>query len=65
MQRETAPVLASVNQGRQLRDAANRLGVGVNDGFKNLVMVPTGEKSLVFDAGDGLKLTVPGRTKNA
>jgi len=60
VQRETALVLASVNQGRQLRDAANRLGVGVNDGFKNLVMVPAGEKSRVFDAGDGLKLTVLG-----
>ena len=60
VQRETALVLASVNQGRQLRDAANRLGVGVNDGFQNLVMVPAGEKSRVFDAGDGLKLTVLG-----
>ena len=60
VQRETALVLASVNQGRQLRDAANRLGVGVNDGFSNLVMVPAGEKSRVFDAGDGLKLTVLG-----
>ncbi len=60
VQRETALVLASVNQGRQLRDAAKRLGVGVNDGFANLVMVPAGEKSRVFDAGDGLKLTVLG-----
>lgn len=34
VQRETALVLASVNQGRKLRVAANRLGVGVNDGFK-------------------------------
>lgn len=58
--RETALVLASVNQGRQLRDAAKRLGVGVNDGFKNLVMVPKGEKSRLYDAGDGLELTVIG-----
>ena len=60
VQRETALVLASVNQGRKLRVAANRLGLGVNDGFKNLVMVPAGAKSRVFDAGDGLKLTVIG-----
>lgn len=60
VQRETALVLASVNQGRQLRDAAVRLGVGVNDGFRNLVMVPVQEKSRVFDVGDGLKLTVIG-----
>ncbi len=60
VQRETALVLASVNQGRKLRVAANRLGVGVNDGFKHLVMVPAGAKSRVFDAGHGLKLTVIG-----
>ena len=60
VQRETALVLASVNQGRQLRDAAVSLGVGINDGFKKMVMVPAGEKSRVFDAGDGLKLTVIG-----
>jgi hypothetical protein len=60
VRRDTALVLASVNQGRQLRDAANRLGIGVNDGFGSLVMVPAGKKSRVFDAGDGLKLTVMG-----
>lgn len=60
VQRETALVLASVTQGRQLRDAAKRLGVGLNDGFGNLVMVPAGKKSRQFDAGDGLKLTVIG-----
>ncbi len=60
VQRETALVLASVNQGRQLRDAAARLGVGLNDGFGRLVMVPAGEPSRTFDVGDGLKLTVIG-----
>jgi hypothetical protein len=60
VRRETALVLASVNQGRQLRDAAKRLGVGVNDGFSNLVMVPQDKNSRKFDAGDGLKLTVIG-----
>ena len=57
---DTALVLASVNQGRRLRDAAKKLGVGVNDGFCNLVMVPEGKKSHTFDAGDGLKLEVIG-----
>jgi len=60
VRRDTALVLASVNQGRQLRDAASRLGIGVNDGFRRLVMVPAGENRRVFDAGDGLKLTVIG-----
>lgn len=60
VKRETALVLASVNQGRKLRDSASRLGVGVNDGFKKLVMVPQGEKKRAFDAGNGLKLTVIG-----
>lgn len=60
VRRDTALVLASVKQGRQLRDAARRLGSGVNDGFGNLVMVPAGKKSRVFDAGNGLKLTVIG-----
>jgi len=60
VRRETALVLASVNQGRQLRDAASRLGIGINDGFANLVMVPAGQKSRKFDAGDGLRLTVIG-----
>ncbi len=60
VRRETALVLASVNQGRQLRDAASRLGIGINEGFANLVMVPAGQKSRKFDAGDGLRLTVIG-----
>lgn len=60
VQRETALVLASVNQGRNLRDAAKRLAVDVNEGFKNLVMVPAGAKSRTFDCGDGLKFTVVG-----
>lgn len=60
VRRDTALVLASVKQGRQLRDAASRLGLGVNDGFRNLVMVPAAQKSRVFDAGGGLKLTVIG-----
>lgn len=62
---ETGLVLASVNQGRQLRDNARRLAVEVNEGFSGkLVMVPAGEKSRVFDAGDGLKLTVIGPDEN-
>ena len=57
---EAAMVLASVNQGRQLRDELVNLGCGVNTGFKTkLVMVRDQEKSrdMPFDP---LTLTVIG-----
>lgn len=60
VKRETALVLASVDQGRQLRDAAAKLALTVNEGFSGLVMVPKGEPSRTVDVGDGLKLTVIG-----
>jgi len=53
-------VLASVNQGRQLRDELNNLECGVNSGFKSkLVMVRDQEKSRDVDF-DKLTLTVIG-----
>lgn len=56
----TALVLASVNQGRRLRDATTALGATVNEGFTGLVMVPEGEQSRVVELGDGLTFTVIG-----
>lgn len=66
IKKETALVLASVEQGRKLRDAAAKLGLLVNEmGVKNrkgklMVMVPEGADSLECDVGDGLKFTVIG-----
>jgi beta-lactamase superfamily II metal-dependent hydrolase len=57
---DTALVLASVNQGRRLRDATTALGATVNEGFSGLVMVPEGEPSREVDLGDGLTFTVIG-----
>jgi beta-lactamase superfamily II metal-dependent hydrolase len=60
VRRDTALVLASVNQGRELRDLAARLRLKVNEGFRNLVMVPQGKPSVKYDLGDGLTFTVIG-----
>jgi hypothetical protein len=57
---ESALVLASVNQGRRLRDATNALGATVNEGFRGLVMVPEGDSCREVDLGDDLTFTVIG-----
>jgi beta-lactamase superfamily II metal-dependent hydrolase len=56
--RETAAVIASVSQGRQLRDQARLLNIPLNAPFDGMVMTPEeGIKSFVW--GDsGLRLTV-------
>ena len=58
--REPAIVLASVSQGRDLRNAAKRLGVPVNfDGKGSIIMAPSsgGHTETI---GDGLTVTVLG-----
>ena len=56
---DTGLLLASVAQGRQLRDNATRLALLVNPGFQGLVVAPEagGEPR---DMGDGLSFTVVG-----
>lgn len=50
-------MLASVAEGRELRQLAEKLDLLVNTGFQNLVIAPS-EGKKVLDWGDGLKLTV-------
>ena len=52
-------VLASVRQGRDLRNHANAIGIEINTGFANLIMVPPGKKEKAV-AFDDLKLRVIG-----
>lgn len=63
LHRHSAAVLASVGQGRNLRDAAKRLGLSVNKAYKgNLVTTEkTGVKDVTIDTG--LKFTVLGPDK--
>jgi hypothetical protein len=59
LERSTALVPASVSQGRELRNAAKKLGVNLNAPFKGLVVGPkTGKK--VIAIGNGLSFTVIG-----
>ena len=59
----SALVLANVPQGRDLRNHATALGLNINQGFKNLVMVPDGQagKSIAIDPT--LSFTVLGPTE--
>ena len=58
-----AAIAASVNQGRELRNGANTLGVSINSPFEKLVQAPVkGKKTVTI--GDGLKLTVIGPLKD-
>lgn len=59
LSRQSALVLASVGQGRQLRKNAERLGMNVNTPFGDLVTAPA-EGRAVKELRDGLKLTVLG-----
>lgn len=62
LSRPAAAVVASIGQGRQLRDHAARLGISLNEPFDGLVVAPkTGRKVLSWE--NGLKLSVlgPGR----
>jgi beta-lactamase superfamily II metal-dependent hydrolase len=57
--RNTAAIVATVPEGRTLRDNAKKLGLQVNAPFKGMVKAPkTGKK--VVDMGDGLKFTIVG-----
>jgi hypothetical protein len=59
LSRPAALVVASIGQGRTLRDHAARLGLEVNPAFAGLVMAPkTGAMRLEW--GDGLGLTILG-----
>jgi hypothetical protein len=60
IQRHSALVLASVKQGRELRNHATTLSLDVNEGFDSLVMVPEGQKSKTLSFGGGLSFTVLG-----
>ncbi|HIK90646.1 MAG TPA: hypothetical protein EYG03_01450 [Planctomycetes bacterium] len=60
IKKHTAMVLASVNQGRNLRNAAKKLGLTVNEKFDNLVMVPNGKRSKKVNLGNSLSFTVIG-----
>jgi hypothetical protein len=61
LSRESALVLASVKQGRDLRNSAESLGLNVNEGFGGrLIMVPNGRRSQRHSLGNGLTFTVIG-----
>jgi hypothetical protein len=60
IQRHSALVLASVKQGRELRNHATTLNLTVNEGFDSLVMVPEGQQSKPLSLGGGLSFTVLG-----
>ncbi len=60
IQRHSALLLASVKQGRELRNHATTLSLNVNEGFDSLVMVPEGQKSQALALGGGLSFTVLG-----
>ena len=62
LSREGEAIGASVTQGRDVRNNANLLALGVNDPFGTLVAVPAkGKQSVTL--GDGLKFTVLGPVK--
>jgi hypothetical protein len=60
IQRHSALILASVQQGRELRNCATTLSLDVNEGFDGLVMAPEGQKRKRLSLGGGLSLTVLG-----
>lgn len=63
LSRQGGAVVASVPQGRDLRNNAKLLDLSVNDPFKNLVAAPSKGKKTV-NIGDGLKFTVVGPIEN-
>jgi hypothetical protein len=60
IQRHSALVLASVNQGRELRNYATTLSLHVNEGFNRLIVVPEGQKRKSLSLGGDLSFTVLG-----
>ena len=59
LSREGGAIVASVTQGRDVRNNAKLLALGVNDPFGTLIAVPRkGKKTVTI--GDGLKFTVLG-----
>jgi hypothetical protein len=58
-----AAVVASVPQGRDLRNNANVLSLSINEAFNNLVTAQSEDDEPV-DLGDGLKFTVVGPRLN-
>jgi len=60
IQRPSSLVLASVKQGRELRNYATTLSLNVNEGFNSLVTIPEEQKSKSVSFGGGLSLTVLG-----
>ena len=56
-------IAASVPQGRDVRNNANKLGLSINSPFEKLVQTPAKGKKVVT-IGDGLKFTVIGPLKD-
>ena len=61
--RDAALVVASVSQGRELRNHAKALSLDINEGFTDLIGVPERQKSRSLSLGGGLSLTVIGPRK--
>ena len=57
LKQESAAIVASVPQGRDLRQNAEQLSISINDPFSGLVIAPPKGKKTV-PLGDGLKMTV-------
>ena len=62
--RDAALVLASVNQGRELRARAKSLALDVNGGFGTLVGVAEGQPGTTLEIEPGLSFTVIGPSKS-
>jgi hypothetical protein len=56
-------IAASVPQGRDVRNNANKLGLSINSPFEKLVQTPAKGKKIVT-IGDGLKFTIIGPLKD-
>jgi hypothetical protein len=60
---QSAAIIASVRQGRTVRNDASALGLRPNDGFENLVTARAGADNRV-DQGNGLTFTVVGPNRD-
>ncbi|WP_166822078.1 ComEC/Rec2 family competence protein [Thalassoroseus pseudoceratinae] len=63
MSRDSAAVVASVRQGRRLRELASAFALSVNEGFDDLVMAKTQAGPTSIDAGGNLRFLVIGPSK--
>jgi hypothetical protein len=62
--RDSAAIIASIPQGRKLRDSAVRLAIGKNDGFSGMVMAQSsGSSTAKLQGGLSLRVLCPDRAR--